>query len=626
MFCRRLVGGLCALFLFVSNAGAKESFYSKTEVTVIPETESVSPASPLQVMVKIEPKNDWHIYWNNPGDTGIPTVVNLQTDFGRVVLRRQSSPKYFLQHNIITQYAYDSPAYWLFEIIPDENKKWQVGQHITLALEASWQACRDECLDEKINDEIVLPVSYQAVQDTNWEKERLKAQHSFPKQTIEGMFFLQDDKIFMQIPRFDSNSKKLHLIPNEKDILINKTISQVHVSDDYFYITASFYDEALLGESFEGVLTDNKHSTRLFLHKTETSFPLPVEEEKSLTQFLVMAFLGGLILNLMPCIFPILFIKAMHLINSAYSRQKVSSEALLYFCGVLFCFIFAAVLLWLLQSGGAKIGWGFQLQSPVFVFILLVMFFIIGLMFLDVIHFNVSVFNRLAETSVRNTKLNAFLTGLFAVLIASPCSAPFMGAAIGYSITQPFYIYLPIFIALGIGYALPFTLIGLFPHQLARFLPKPGAWMNRLKKIFAIPVFMTCIWLGWILYHQISPSVQAERFDSSLEWETFSPAKLKDLQSRKQPVFIDFTAKWCLTCLVNEQTALSSVKFRRLVKEKNIALLKADWTNKDADITTALAIYQRNSVPLYVYYNGKDKEPIILPQLLTPQILGKYLR
>ena len=627
MFCRRLVEGLCALFLFVNNVGARESLYSKTEVNIIPEVESVSPVTPLQVMVKIVPKNNWHIYWNNPGDTGLPTVVNLQTDFGHVVLRQQSSPKYFLQHNIITQYAYDSPTYWLFDVIPDEAKKWQPGQQVTLTLEASWQACRDECLDEKLVDELSLPISYQSVQNENWEKEKLKAQRTFPKQMVKGTFFILGDKIFMRFPRFDFSAQKSRFIPDKKDIVINKTISQIQVSDEYFYITASLYDDASITDSFEGILTDNRYSTHLLFNKVETPFPLPVEEEeeKSLLQFLVMAFVGGLILNLMPCIFPILFIKAMHLINSAYSRQKISSEALLYFCGVLFCFIFAAVLLWLLQSGGAKIGWGFQLQSPVFVFILLVMFFVVGLMFLDVIHFNMPVFNRLAETSFKNSKLNAFLTGLFAVLIASPCSAPFMGAAIGYSITQPFYIYLPIFISLGIGYALPFTLIGLFPRQLAHFLPKPGVWMNWLKKIFAIPVFLTCIWLGWILYSQISPSAPTGKFDSSLEWNTFSTSKLSDLRSRNKPVFIDFTAKWCLTCLVNEQTALSSEKFLRLVKEKNIALLKADWTNKDADITAALATYQRNSVPLYVYYNGREKIPVILPQLLTPQILEKYL-
>ena len=327
----------------------------------------------------------------------------------------------------------------------------------------------------------------------------------------------------------------------------------------------------------------------------------------------------------MPCIFPILFIKAIQFMNNIYSAKKVSIEAMMYFLGVLFSFSLIAGLLWFLRQSGESIGWGFQLQSPVFVACLFILFFIIGLLFLDVIHFNSSFFNKLATISVKNEKCNAFLTGLFAVLIGSPCSAPFMGTALGYSMTQPPSVYFPIFLALAVGYALPFTLIALFPQYILKFLPRPGKWMNTLKKIFALPVFATCLWLGWIFYHQVSVFPTISMTDD-LTWEEFTPEKSLELQNNKQPFFIDFTAKWCLTCLVNEKTTLSSKTFKQFVNNKGITLLKADWTNKNEIITESLAQYNRNSVPFYVYYNGTDEKPIIFPQLLTPQAFEKYVQ
>ena len=283
-----------------------------------------------------------------------------------------------------------------------------------------------------------------------------------------------------------------------------------------------------------------------------------------------------------------------------------------------------------MQKGGTSLGWGFQLQSPTFIALLFILFFCIGLMFLDIIQVNGTWFNRLANLTTDggklNSFLNSFLTGLFAVLIASPCSAPFMGAAIGYSITQPWYIYFPVFGALAVGYALPFTIIGMFPRVWAKILPKPGKWMLTLKKIFSLPIFATCLWLGWVFYNQVSPQETSVAEAQDLVWQDFSEDKVQALRAENRPVFIDFTAKWCLTCLVNEKTALSSKTFAKLVKNKNIALFKADWTSQDKAITQALARYERNSVPLYVYYNGKIEEPIILPQLLTPSLLKEYLK
>lgn len=334
-----------------------------------------------------------------------------------------------------------------------------------------------------------------------------------------------------------------------------------------------------------------------------------------------MAFMGGLILNFMPCIFPVLSLKAISLAHGSISKKQAKAEALLYFVGVVISFIIMATILMILRLKGEHIGWGFQLQSPVFVGILIVIFTLIFLTLLDFIKIRLPWVNKIGRLSVGQKKFNAFMTGFLAVLIASPCTAPFMGVAIGYTLTQPIYIYYPIFLALSIGYALPFSLIALFPKMLHRILPKPGKWMEILKKIFAIPIFLTCIWLFWVLQNQLNGN---QKTNNDIVWENYNLKKIETLLSENKPVFIDFTAKWCITCLLNEKIALSSKEFANLVENKNITLFKADWTNRDAEISQALQNFGRNSVPLYIYYDGTGGYKI-LPQILTPDIVRKSI-
>ena len=342
----------------------------------------------------------------------------------------------------------------------------------------------------------------------------------------------------------------------------------------------------------------------------------------SLCLAVLMAFAGGIILNFMPCIFPILTLKAIALVQQRNNLRESRIEALCYAAGVVICFGLAATLLLFLRLKGEQIGWGFQLQSPSFVGFMMAVFLIIGLMLLDVIQFPAGWFNRLGTLSFKRQRVNAFVTGFFAVLIASPCTAPFMGVAVGFALASPVYVYYPVFLALGLGYALPFALAGWFPQVLHKVLPRPGKWMNLLKKIFAVPVLLTCVWLGWLLYGQLH--LTAGKSADMLQWEAYDAVKVEQLVRRKQPVFIDFTAKWCLTCLVNKQVALHSEAFERAVKEKNIRLFKADWTNRSDVIAAALESYGRSSIPLYVYYDGSS-EYKILPQLLTPGIVADYL-
>lgn len=611
-----------AFVVFCNSIYAKETPYSATSVDVITEAGAVAVDKPFSVLVKITPKNGWHIYWNNPGDAGQPTDVNVVYEFGKATLLNQSNPKYFLIQDIISQYAYDNSAYWLFEIEPDKSNHIKVGNKVTISTDVSLMACKDECVAENISVSTDILISDDTVISKLWEDELFRANKTFPSNVIDGYFQLKNDKIIVTIPNFNKNISNGLFIPEIRDLLINnQKINFLSSNNKDLYFEASINKDSVFPDEFDALLLMNQISSKVSL--TQKSFETIPYNNLSFITMLFMAFLGGLILNLMPCILPVLFLKVVNLINNAYARRKVVIESMMYFCGVVFSFTLIASLLLILQHSGKVLGWGFQLQSPIFVAFLFVLFFIIGLMFLGYIQINNSLFNRLAYISTNNSKLNAFLTGLVAVLIASPCSAPFMGSAIGYSITQPWYIYFPVFLSLAIGYALPFTLIALFPKTLSKVLPKPGKWMEVLKKIFALPIFATCLWLGWIFYSQVSINDKVEA-SSKLEWIDFSENKVNQLITQGKPVFIDFTAKWCLTCLVNEKTALASDEFSKIVNDKNIVLIKADWTNNNDEITTALAKYGRNSVPLYVYYN--NNKYVILPQILTTSVLKKFLQ
>lgn len=336
--------------------------------------------------------------------------------------------------------------------------------------------------------------------------------------------------------------------------------------------------------------------------------------------FSIMALIGGIILNFMPCVFPILGIKIITL--SKMQRSERYNEALFYAVGVVMSMIVVAAILWGLRKFDVSVGWGFQLQSPYFVTAMLVMFAVLALMMIGVININSAWIQRLAGIRFTNVKVNAFMTGLLAVLVATPCTAPFMGAAIGYALMSPSYIYFPLFIFLGIGYSLPYILIATNPLGIKKILPRSGKWMNILKKILSIPLIMTCFWLAWLLGIQL----KGNDAKTNLKWNDYSRQSVEHTLAQNKPVFIDFTANWCITCLVNKKAALQSDTMIKLVEKNGIVLYRADATVKNKEVGLGLASYGRASVPLYVYYDAKSDGYSILPQILTPTILERYLR
>lgn len=321
---------------------------------------------------------------------------------------------------------------------------------------------------------------------------------------------------------------------------------------------------------------------------------------------LALAFLGGLLLNVMPCVLPVLSIKVLGFIQAP--RDIIRRHGLLYGAGVVVSFLVLAGLLISLRAGGEKLGWGFQLQSPVFVGFLALLFLFLALNLWGVFEVGTS-FVRLGGLLKESSDWNAFLSGVLAVFVATPCTAPFMGSALGVALTQPLPTALAIFASLGFGMAVPYVLLSFFPGAV-RWLPKPGPWMVRLKKILSLLLFGTFIWLAWVLALQL----KGEKFT------TFSQAKVEALLAQGRPVFVDFTAAWCITCQVNERTTLSTDKVKAAFRAHNVELLVADWTNRDPHITAALEQFGRNGVPLYIlYWPGRD--PVIFPTVLTPDIV-----
>ena len=401
---------------------------------------------------------------------------------------------------------------------------------------------------------------------------------------------------------------------------------------------------------------------------------------------ILLAFAGGIVLNLMPCVLPILAIKAFSLVQHGQTApRKARRQGLAYAAGVLISFAVIAGVLIGLRAAGAEIGWGFQLQSPLFVAAMIYLLFAVGLNLSGVFTFGASMTGVGSELTALNGYAGSFFSGALATLVATPCTGPFMAAALGFAITQPWYSSLAVFEAVGLGLALPYLLISFSPAA-RRLLPKPGVWMLHLKECLAFPVYGTAVWLLYVLslesgalaatatligvlliafaawLYEIARSSASSNSrwgigiaglsaaaalalllttsgdgapstsdDAGPGWQSFSPAKLDALRAEGKPVFIDVTAAWCITCKVNERVALADPAVRKEFSDEGVTAVKADWTREDHNITQLLEANGRAGVPLYLFYPksrtvGERRPAVILPQILTADTLVRIIR
>jgi thiol:disulfide interchange protein len=386
---------------------------------------------------------------------------------------------------------------------------------------------------------------------------------------------------------------------------------------------------------------------------------------KPLWLLILFAMLGGAILNLMPCVFPVLSIKIMSLAQA--DRERLPIHGWVYTAGIVLCFVLFASILLVARAGGEAIGWGFQLQSPLLITALVYLFFIMGLSLSGMVNIGTSWMGVGQALTQKSGLKGSFFTGVLAAVVASPCTAPFMGAALGFALTQPGIVSLSVFAALGFGMALPLLLLCYIP-ALASRLPRPGAWMETFKEILAFPLYLTAVWLLWVLGRQaglntliivcagavaiafsfwlmgrpgrgiwqfvrrllivaawvIAIAMPWQALKSSSEesrWQAYSPELLQKLRDEGTPVFVNLTADWCLTCLANERLALSTEEVEAAFDAQGVIALKGDWTNTDPTITALLNEYGRSGVPLYLWFPPNSQVADVLPQLLTRTIV-----
>lgn len=389
-------------------------------------------------------------------------------------------------------------------------------------------------------------------------------------------------------------------------------------------------------------------------------------------QAMLFALLGGMILNLMPCVFPVLSLKVMHLAGS--EKQHLTTHGWIYTLGIVVSFVGFATILLLARKGGEAIGWGFQLQSPGLIAGLTYLFFVMGLSLSGLLNIGSSLMGTGQSLAAKSGYSGSFFTGVLAAVVASPCTAPFMGTALGFALTQPYYVSLAVFASLGFGMALPLLLLCYIP-ALTNRLPQPGAWMETLKEFLAFPIYIAAVWLLWVYGRQTNATSMAalvlggvfvafacwlagkyatgkklqfnrlvivlslaaafyipwSQYQSSQEksdrWQAFSPELLQSLRDQGRPVFVDFTADWCITCLANEKTVLETDEIEAAFDQYQVATLKGDWTNSDPVITAVLREYGRSGVPLYLYFPANHVgKAEVLPQLLTKDLMLETLK
>lgn len=385
--------------------------------------------------------------------------------------------------------------------------------------------------------------------------------------------------------------------------------------------------------------------------------------------YLLFALLGGMILNLMPCVFPVLSLKALSFASSSGSAHRHHLHGWAYTLGVVGSFVVAAVVILAAKTAGEQSGWGFQLQSPTFVALMAYLFLVMGLSLSGMMYFGTSLMGLGQGLTTQEGLRGSFFTGVLAALVASPCTGPLMAPALGFALTQPLLISLTIFIALGFGMALPFLLLSYSP-RLANALPRPGVWMEKFKQFLAFPMYVAAAWLLYVFGRQVGMAgvfflllgaialvmaiwlfqnlpnhnrwrwlvkatglvavigaggvawIGADFRATDDGWQPYSKNLVEELRNNGQPVLVDFTADWCITCKANEAVALSRDGFRAAVTQYNVALVKADWTNQDPLISAALAEYNRSGVPLYLMYSPDTTKPAeVLPQLLSQDMV-----
>jgi thiol:disulfide interchange protein DsbD len=658
--------------------------------------EGVDPGKTVWVGLQLAHQPQWHTYWKNSGDSGQPTTLSWTLPTGVLAGDIAWPVPHKLPIGNLANYGFEGTVLLPVPLtITPDFKPSALNPTLEIKLQASWLVCKLECVPQDGEFVLRLPTkSSTAIHSAQFDA-AFKAQPQPLKEPAS--IVIQGNSLNVSVPGLPASlrGKTLDFFPETPEVI--ETAAQWTQSWQGAVWTAAvpitphrsaspevmplvltaqvgnehqgFVTQAKLSGSWPAMTQPGAAATSTVPAPSTTGPPVGAAANlpSSLWLALLGALLGGMILNLMPCVFPVLAIKvvgfARH--NADQRRQRVGGLA--YSAGVVLSFVALGALMLALRGAGEQLGWGFQLQSPAVVAALAVLFTVIGLNLAGLFEFGQMVPSSVATLEAKNPSVDAFLSGILAVVIASPCTAPFMGASLGLALSLPALQALLIFAAIGVGMALPYLAASWSP-ALARLLPRPGAWMDTFRHAMAFPMFATVVWLVWVLGQQsgidgaaallalllalalviwalglhgrsrwiiatisiaalamltgaigkniIKPLEASGSVASTELWQPWAPGKVEQLLATGAPVFVDFTAAWCVTCQYNKKTTLANAEVLADFATRKVTLLRADWTRRDPAITAALGQLGRNGVPVYVLYQN-GRAPVVLSEILS---------
>jgi thiol:disulfide interchange protein DsbD len=690
-------------------------------VNLIAEEQTIEPGKSFWVALHVQIEKGWHVYWKNPGDAGMPLKLNWKLPDGfQTGTLQWPFPEKFTFDDMVG-FGYHDEVMLLAQLVAPQS----ISSTKTIDLQGSvsWLVCSSEtCQPGSAPVKLTLNVGSaqpNPAVSAIFEKARAK----MPKSQVEVKTIQKSGVIQLQLPTHAAQDAVtgIYFFPEEQNV-IDASIDPVIVtnqneSNGYLVNLKGGAQVGAKTTNLKGVLVvetqadgvqafdidspihEDSEEEFLSFFDAKTAAPSVIgdsalksktpEFEGGLGLALLFAFLGGMLLNLMPCVLPVMSFKVMGFVKMAgQSRALTIKHGLLFSLGVVLSFWILAGVMLMLRTYGQAVGWGFQLQEPLFVVILASLLFIFALSLFGVFELGLVMASWAGQTEAEakqktSGNMTSFFSGVMATAVATPCTGPFLGSAIGFAVTLPVMQALSIFTTLGLGMCFPYLLLAAFPSFL-RFMPKPGPWMETFKQLMGFLLLATVLWLMWVFSAQTnslslilllagflcfsmgawlygrgsSPLVTkpkrilayafvtlfivagcqlilmpraswysevgvADHKGDWQGWETFSPERVAQLQQQGTPFLIDFTAKWCLICQTNHMV-LSSDQVDQQLNAAGVVKLKADWTKSDPVITEALSQFGRNSVPLYVLYTGKE-EPVILPQVLTPDAVLEHL-
>jgi thiol:disulfide interchange protein DsbD len=693
---------------------AQQDSTPHSEARLVSDVASVRAGKPFTVGLHVTLDKGWHTYWKNPGDAGNGLLATWRLPNGFSADSFAYPVPERIPYPPMVNYGYSDEVVFLATITPPAGL--EAGRSVRLTLLAEFLVCADVCIPAAAERSLELPVrnapptpsgdaalirryaGHLPVRHAQWATRAARTDSGFVlhvappegwKGSLAGAYFFPADPVLLDhvadqpVGRTAAGEYRLRLtesayLPGEPEriegVLVLPEGGVLDAAGHRGLVVSAAVADAKVAWASEPA--EPVAAAGLAAGQGPTA---GAAGGMGLLVAVLFALLGGVILNLMPCVFPILSLKALGLAGRGGDRAGMRRDGLVFAAGVIVTFVAMAGLLMAVRASGAQVGWGYQLQSPAVVGALAALMFVIGLILAGVFEVGVSL-TRLGGLG-GSGEGSAFLTGVLATVVATPCTAPFMGAAVGAALIRPPMEGLLIFGALGVGMAAPYVALSFWP-ALARRLPKPGRWMETFKQVLAFPMFAVAIWLVWVFGLQTGMGGAARLLfgllllafagwligrwpaiaistrtrlatralalgavivavtagaaatsgetplpggggeAAALEWKPWSAAAVQEHRTAGRPVFVDFTAAWCISCQVNERVALETPAVRRAFAERDVALLKADWTRRDPAITGALAAFGRSGVPLYVYYPADPAaEPVVLPALLTPAIV-----